>query len=101
MLSDALEICLEHESHRIEEKWHIEYSISHRDYLPCHRHRNQVPESNRRGCDDREVKGIEIVLSYRISLLESVNEKGSDEPREEKDDSDDDEFAVVEVEHKK
>ena len=97
--ADLIEFELEYKSHRIEKEWHIEDCIGHRDDLPCYRHRDEVTESDGRGRDDGEVESIEITLTDRISVLESVYEKGSDDPTSEKNESYLKESSVVNMEH--
>lgn len=95
----ALEVRLEYERHRIEKKRDIEDGIPHREDLPCHRHRDEVTESDRRSGDHREVESIEVALSDRISSFEIVDEKCPDDPAHDEYDPDDDELAVVDMEH--
>ena len=98
--SDTLEIHLEDEGHGIEKEWYIEDRIGHSDDLSCHCHRHEVTESYRRCRDHGKVEGIEVALSYRISLLEGVHEECSDEPTREKYDTDNDEFPMVDMKHR-
>ena len=95
----ALEVRLEYERHCIEKEWNIEYRIPHSDDLPCHRHRDEISESDRRSGDHREVESIEVALSDRISSFEIVDEKCPDDPAHDEYDPDDDELAMVDMEH--
>ncbi len=95
--TDTLELHLEDERHRIEKEWHIEYRISHREYLPCYRHRYQIAKSYGRSGNDCEIKCIKVGLSYRMSVLECMYEYRADEPAHDEYDTDSYEFPMMEM----
>lgn len=95
--ADLAKIRLEDDIHRVEKKRDIENSISHREDLPCYRMWYQVPESDRRRRDHSEVKCIKIWPS--LSRLKPMNQKSPDKPTHDEYESDDEELAVVDMEH--
>lgn len=97
--SDLIEFDLEHKGHRIKKKRYVENRIGHCDDLPSYRHRDEVTESDGRCRDDGEVQGIEITLTDRISMLESVDKNSSDDPTSEKNESYLKEFFMMNMEH--
>jgi len=94
--SETLEVILEHERHRIEKKRYIEYCVHHREYFSCHRVRYEIPESDRRRRDNCEIKRIEIAPA--LSLFEPMYQNSSDEPTDKKNNSDNDEFLMNDME---
>lgn len=99
-LAHSLKRWLEEDSHDIEKEWYIENSVSHSEPFSCHCERNKISESDRCRCDDSKIKGIEVALSDRMSRFEPVYEKCSDEPTQEKYDTDNEKFLMVDVEHR-
>ena len=97
---DSPEIRLEDDIHRIEKEWDIEDRITHRENLTADRHRDKVTESDRCCRDDREVERIEVALPDRISMFQVVDEDCSYDPASEKDETDLDILAVVDMEHR-
>lgn len=98
LCSDSLKIGLKYDIHRIEKKWNIKNSISHREYFSCYRHRYKITKSDGCSRDHRKIECIKITCSNRITCLKSMNKKCSKEPRNEEYDTNDDEFSVVYME---
>lgn len=82
----------EKDGHGIEEEWDIEDRIDHSNNLPCYCHWYEISETDCRSRDDGEVERIEIARSEWMTDFDSMDCDGSEEPREEKNDRDDEEL---------
>lgn len=82
--AETLQVVLVDECHHVEKKWHIKHRIEHGHYLTSDCEWYKVTESYRCRCNNCEVKGIEVALPYRMSLLESVHRKSTNNPTREK-----------------
>jgi hypothetical protein len=84
--------------HRVEKEGNIEYGIEHSHYLTAYSVWYEITESYGRSRDDGEVESVEIVLSDRMTLLEVVYCKSTNNPRNDKNNTYDDELAMMEME---
>lgn len=94
-MTDAFEVWLEYDIHRVEKQWYIEDCISHSENLPCYGHRHEVTESDRCSGDNREIECIKIAHTNWESCLKSMDQNRSNEPWDKEYYSNIDELFVV------
>lgn len=93
LTADFLKIDLKNERHRVEKERNVKNSICHREDLPCYCMWHKISESDRCGRNHSKVKCIKITPV--LCLLKSVYKQTPKKPTEEKDETYDNKFLMM------